>query len=83
MTECYKVYGKSTIVFLSLEMYFYRVVHELIFFSNIENILLERIQKQPPEVFYKKCCPYKFCNIYKKTPVFESQACNLIKMRLQ
>ena len=66
MTECYKVYGKSTIVFLSLEMYFYRVVHELIFFSNIENILLERIQKQPPEVFYKNVVLINFAIFTRK-----------------
>ena len=33
--ECYKVYGKSTIVFLSLEMYFYRVVHVSLYSSAI------------------------------------------------
>ena len=30
------------------------------------------IQKQPLEVFYKRSCFQKFCNIYRKTPVVES-----------
>ena len=42
-------------------------------------------QKQPPEVFYKKSCSEKFCNIHRKAPVFKSlfKAWNFIKNRLQ
>ena len=29
-------------------------------------------EKQPPEVFYKKRCSYKFCKIHRKTPSPES-----------
>ena len=29
------------------------------------------IEKQPPEVFYKKRCSYKFRKIHRKTPVPE------------
>ena len=31
-----------------------------------------KVQKQPPEVFCKKKCSYKFRKIYSKTPVPES-----------
>ena len=30
------------------------------------------LQKQSPGAFYKKSSPYKFRNIYRKTPVLES-----------
>ena len=33
---------------------------------------LEKIQKQPPEEFFKKMCPSKFCKLHKKTPVLET-----------
>ena len=66
MIECYKVYGKSAIGFPSFEMYFYCVVHEPIFFSKTENIFMERIQKQPPEVFYKKAVLINFAIFTRK-----------------
>ena len=45
------------------------------------------LEKQPPEVFYKKNCSEKFCNNHMKAPVVESlfnkfgglQACNFFK----
>ena len=43
-------------------------------FKNKRNC---KIQKQPPEVFCKKSCSYKFHKIHRKTPV--PQACNFIK----
>ena len=33
---------------------------------------VSEVQKQPPDVFYKKRCSQKFRNIHKKTPVSES-----------
>ena len=49
------------------------------------------LQKQPPEVFYKKADLKNFAISHRKTPVLESlfnkvadlQACNVIKKRLQ
>ena len=44
------------------------------------------VQKQPPEVFCRKMCSWKFHKIHRKTPVPEAffnrlwpQACNFIK----
>ena len=61
------------------------VVAEVDWFQNSPN------KKQPPEVFCKKRCPWKFRNIHRKTPVLESlfnkvaglKAYNFIKKRLQ
>ena len=61
--------------------------HTLIYFFIVNSLLL--VQKQPPEVFFKKSCSLKLRNIYRKTPVLGSlfnrglQACNYIKRRLQ
>ena len=49
------------------------------------------VQKQPPEVFYKKCYSKKFDNIHRKTPALQSifnkvaglQVSNFIKKRFQ
>ena len=49
------------------------------------------IQRQPPEVFHKKSCSEKFCNIHKKTIVLKSlfnkvadlQPCNFTEKRFQ
>ena len=52
--------------------------HENIFFISIRfNSVATKgtdifNQKQPPEVFYKKRCSYKFRKIHRKTPVPES-----------
>ena len=50
---------------------------------------LSQLQKQPPEVFYRKSCSYKFRNIHRKTPSLETlfntvasaglKTCNCIK----
>ena len=42
---------------------------ETVFIIALEKM---QIQKQPPEVFYKKSCSEKFRKIHKKTPVPES-----------
>ena len=36
-------------------------------------------QNEPPEVFYKKSCSYKFRNIYRKTPALELVLIKFIK----
>ena len=60
--------------------------------DNSLTFSLLSLQKQLPEVFYKKRCSWKFCNIHKKTAVLKSpfnsswsrlQACNFLKKRLQ
>ena len=33
---------------------------------------VQYVQKQPPEVFFKKRCSYKFCWFHRKAPVLES-----------
>ena len=42
------------------------------FFTEIDLCMPTTIQKQPPEVFCKKRCSYKFRKIDRKTPVSES-----------
>ena len=50
-----------------------------------------QFQKQPPELFYRKSCSEKFCNIHTKTPVLESpfnrlaglKTCNFLKKIIQ
>ena len=37
------------------------------------------MQKQPPEVFYVKRCPWKFHKIHRKTPVSERFPVNFAK----
>ena len=52
---------------------------------------MSQFQKQPPEVFYRKSCSWKFRNIPRKAPVLESpfnrlagcKTCNFLKKRLQ
>ena len=39
----------------------------------------EHLQKQPPEVFYKKACSEQFCNFHRKTP----EGLQLYQKRLQ
>ena len=59
--------------------------------QSVTVVTLSNWQKQPPEVFYKRSCSQKFCNIYRKTPVFEAifhkyvdlQDLNFIRKRLQ
>ena len=53
--------------------------HAVELFCNFAAAGFIVIQKQQPEVFYKKSCSLKFHNIHSKTPVLES----LIKKRLQ
>ena len=45
------------------------LIEETVFIIALEKM---QIQKQPPEVFYKKSCSEKFRKIHKKTPVPES-----------
>ena len=41
-------------------------------FLKVDNFLRNYLQKQPPEVFCKKRCSYKFWKLRRKTPVLES-----------
>ena len=58
---------------------------EQLFFHN------SHLHEQPLELFNKKSCLKKFCNIHRKIPLLESlfnknadlQGCNFIKKRLQ
>ena len=34
--------------------------------------MFKKLEKQPPEVFYKKNYSENFCNIHRKSPVLES-----------
>ena len=50
------------------------------FVWEVEKILyFVKVQKQPPEVFYKNRCSLKFRKIHRKAPVSESQACKFIQ----
>ena len=40
--------------------------------TNSKPLHTNNIYKQPPEVFFKKKCSYKFHKIHRKTPVPES-----------
>ena len=48
---------------------------------------MSQFQRQPPELFYRKTCSWKFCNIHRKTPVLQSpfnrlagfKTCNFLK----
>ena len=48
-------------------------------FWNVWEIYLMYVQKQPPDVFYRKRCSLKFHKIHRRTPVPGSRACNFIK----
>ena len=43
---------------------------------------LNKKQKQPPEVFFRKTCSQKLCKVHRKTPVPESFSVTLLKTRL-
>ena len=49
-----------------------RFAVELLANSAVVCIVILCFQKQPPEVFYKKRCSYKFHKIHRKSPVPES-----------
>ena len=50
----------------------YRNYHKIFQIEDCFLVLTMITQKQLPKVFYKKGCPYKFCNIYRKKTVLES-----------
>ena len=73
------IWAKKSICVFDLSCYDSEGVHAL----NDQAIVLEfkllkvlnsiwlNIQKQPPELFCRKRCSYKFCKIHRKTPVPE------------
>ena len=75
--------------FQKLNIYYFMSAHfkyslALLIVGNkiIMIVILLNIEKQPPEVFFKKRCSQKFFKIHRKTPVPESlfyQSCNFIK----
>ena len=55
--------------------------------ENFEKLSKAFLQKEPPEVFYKKRYSYRFCKIHKKAPVpgvpEYLYACNFIETLIQ
>ena len=40
--------------------------------KRVKTIIYDSVKKQPPEMFYKKRCSQKSCEINRKAPVSES-----------
>ena len=65
----------------------FKIKNILILAELISFTVFSYVQKQPPEVFWRKALFKKFINIHNKTPILESlfnkvtdlQACNFIK----
>ena len=97
--KCFLVYYEHVFVYchvfvvtISFSMYLLSILnrfHTLIYFYLLS--VLYWVQKKPPEVSFKKRCPLKLRNIFRKTAVLGSlfnkvvglQDCKYIKKRLQ
>ena len=75
--KCFLVYYEHVFVYcnvfaatISFSMYLLSILsrfHTLIYFYLLS--VFYWVQKKPPEVSYKKMCPLKLRNIFRKTPV--------------
>ena len=97
--KCFLVYYEHIFVYCdvfattsSFSMYLLSIVnrfHTLIYFYLLK--VLYCVQKKPPQVYFKKRCPLKLRNIFRKTDVLGSlfnkvvglQDCRYIKKRLK
>ena len=79
----WNITNRSNKLFVCFSLIFNRNSYYFSVNSGFYTALLKKWQlndqKEPPEVFYKKSCSYKFRNIYRKTPAMELQ---FIKKRL-